>query len=194
MIDEKQIQEWLDSGLVNQQQAQKMLGDIQQKSKENRSNKFILGISTIGAVLLGIGAILFVASKWEILSSFMKVIILLSSTFGAYYLGYLFKYDKQNFPKVWVSLFLLGALLFGASVFLIAQIYNINANSHRLVLIRLVGVLPLIYAFRSQPITVLSAALFLVWIGLFIFRGDDFSEKIFFLFAGDLLIGRNASF
>lgn len=86
MIDEKQIQEWLDSGLINQQQAQKMIGDVEQKSKENRSNKFILGISTIGAVLLGIGAILFVASMWEALSSSMKVIILLASTFGAYYL------------------------------------------------------------------------------------------------------------
>jgi uncharacterized membrane protein len=182
MTNEKQIQEWLKSGTITQEQAQKMLADVDQKSKEERSNKFIVAISTIGAILLGIGAILFVASNWREISDLMKVLILLGSTFGAYYLGYLFKYDKKNLPKVGVSLFFLGALLFGASIFLIAQIYHINANAHSLVLIWLIGVLPLVYAFRSKSIAVLSSLLFFIWISLFIFRGGRFDEDIFFYF------------
>tara|TARA_Y100000310_G_C20645282_1_gene796210 strand:+ start:173 stop:1369 length:1197 start_codon:yes stop_codon:yes gene_type:complete len=182
MTNEKQIQEWLESGTITQEQAQKMLADVDQKSKEERSNKFIVAISTIGAILLGIGAILFVASNWREIPDLMKVLILLGSTFGAYYLGYLFKYDKKNLPKVGVSLFFLGALLFGASIFLIAQIYHINANAHSLVLIWLIGVLPLVYAFRSEPIAALSSLLFFIWIGLFIFRNDFFDESIFFSF------------
>lgn len=182
MTNEKQIQEWLESGTITQEQAKKMLTDVDQKSKEERSNKFIVAISTIGAILLGIGAILFVASNWREIPDLMKVLILLGSTFGAYYLGYLFKYDKQNLPKVGVSLFFLGALLFGASIFLIAQIYHINANAHSLVLIWLIGVLPLVYAFRSEPIAALSSLLFFIWIGLFIFRGGRFDEDIFFSF------------
>jgi uncharacterized membrane protein len=194
MTNEKQIQEWLESGTITQEQAKKMLTDVDQKSKEERSNKFIVAISTIGAILLSMGAILFVASNWEEIPDLMKVLILLGSTFGAYYLGYLFKYDKKNLPKVGVSLFFLGALLFGASIFLIAQIYHINANAHSLVLIWLIGVLPLIYAFRSEPIAALSSLLFFIWIGLFIFRGglfDDedifFSFPVIYLSAGTLL-------
>jgi len=182
MTNEKQIQEWLESGTITQEQAQKMLADVDQKSKEEMSNKFIVAISTIGAILLGIGAILFVASNWREIPDLMKVLILLGSTFGAYYLGYLLKYDKKNLPKVGVSLFFLGALLFGASIFLIAQIYHINANAHSLVLIWLIGVLPLVYAFRSEPIAALSSLLFFIWIGLFIFRGGRFDEDIFFSF------------
>jgi len=182
MTNEKQIKEWLESGTITQEQAQKMLVDVDQKSKEERSNKFIVAISTIGAILLGIGAILFVASSWREIPNLMKVLILLGSTFGAYYLGYLFKYDKKNLPKVGVSLFFLGALLFGASIFLIAQIYHINANAHSLVLIWLIGVLPLVYAFRSEPIAALSSLLFFIWIGLFIFRGGRFDGDIFFSF------------
>ncbi len=182
MTNKKQIKEWLESGTITQEQAQKMLTDVDQKSKEERSNKFIVAISTIGAILLGIGAILFVASNWREIPDLMKVLILLGSTFGAYYLGYLFKYDKKNLPKVGVSLFFLGALLFGASIFLIAQIYHINANAHSLVLIWLIGVLPLVYAFRSEPIAALSSLLFFIWIGLFIFRGGRFDEDIFFSF------------
>ncbi|MCX6800167.1 MAG: DUF2157 domain-containing protein [Candidatus Falkowbacteria bacterium] len=180
MNNEVQIKEWLESGTITQEQAQKMLSDVNQKTTEERSNKFVVAISTIGSILLGIGAILFVASNWEGIPDFLKILILAGSTFGAYYLGYLFKYDKQNLPKVGASLFFLGALLFGASIFLIAQMYNINANNHTLVLIWLIGVLPLVYAFGSESIAALSALLLYTWIGLFIFRNGEPSEYVFF--------------
>ena len=187
MTNEKQIKEWLESGTITQEQAQKMLADVDQKSKEERSNKFIVAISTIGAILLGIGAILFVASNWREIPDLMKVLILLGSTFGAYYLGYLFKYDKKNLPKVGVSLFFLGALLFGASIFLIAQIYHINANAHSLVLIWLIGVLPLVYAFRSEPIAALSSLLFFIWTFLFVGIKEFYHIPIILMFSGALL-------
>lgn len=195
MNNEAQIREWLESGTITQEQAQIMLSDVSQKTTEERSNKFIIAISTIGSLLLGIGAILFVASNWEGIPDFIKIMILAISTFGAYYLGYVFKYEKQNLPTVGASLFFLGALLFGASIFLIAQIYNINANSHTLVLIWLIGILPLVYAFVSVPIASLSALLFYIWIGLFIFRNGEPSEYVFFslpsiyLSSGALLFG-----
>jgi uncharacterized membrane protein len=42
--------------------------------------------------------------------------------------------------------------------------YNINANNHTLVLIWLIGILPLVYAFESEPIAALSSLLFYTWI------------------------------
>jgi uncharacterized membrane protein len=77
MTHEKQIKEWLKSGVISEEQAKKMRVDIHQNSSEERSNKFIVAISLIGAVLLGVGAILFVSSNWEELSNFMKIFILL---------------------------------------------------------------------------------------------------------------------
>jgi uncharacterized membrane protein len=53
-----------------------MLSDVKKKSTEEKSNKFIIAISTIGAILLGIGAILFVAANWQDLSDLIKIIIL----------------------------------------------------------------------------------------------------------------------
>jgi uncharacterized membrane protein len=179
---EKQIDKWKNSGLITKEQAQKMLEDVTQKGKEERSNKFIIVISVIGSICLGIGAILFIASNWEEMSDLMKVFILLGSTFAAYCLGFLFKYQKKILPKVGASLIFLGALLFGASVILIAQIYNMNANTHSLVLIWLVGILPLVYAFRLGPIAVLSSLLFFIWVGCFIFREVEFDEDAFLLF------------
>ena len=44
--------------------------------------------------------------------------------------------------------------MIGASLFLIAQIYHINANSHVLILIWIMANLPLVYAFHSMDIAV----------------------------------------
>ena len=200
MADDKQIKKWLKDGTITPTQAKKMLADSSKRKKEQSSNKLIIAISTIGAVLLGIGVILFIASNWRAIPNIIKVLILVASTFGAYYTGYLFKYQKRNLPKVGASLIFLGALLFGATVFLIAQMYNINANNHTLVLIWLIGVLPLVYAFASVPIAGLSCLLFYIWIGLFVFRdisfisgmGDLFSLPVLYLVSGVLLFGVGA--
>jgi uncharacterized membrane protein len=197
MVNKEQIDQWLRDGTITQEQANKMLADSLEYRKEKSSNKLIVAVSTIGSILLGIGAILFIASNWAVIPNIMKILILVGSTFGAYYAGYLFKYQKQNLPKVGASLIFLGALLFGATIFLIAQIYNINANSHVLILIWLIGVLPLVYAFESSPIAGLSALLFFIWIGLFVFQGLDFYRAkedffklpVLYLVAGVLLFG-----
>jgi len=181
MANGKQIQEWLESGTITQEQAQKMLVDVEHKGKEDKSNKVIVVISTIGSFLLGIGAILFVASNWLEIPNMIKVLILLGSAFVAYYLGYLFKYNKKNLPKVGASLFFLGALLFGASVFLIAQIYHINASAHSLLLIWIIGVLPLVYVFKSEAIAALSSMLFFIWVALLISKSAYLGESVFIL-------------
>ena len=197
MMDNKLIEKWLSEGIINDEQAHKMRADLSESAKEQSSNKLIIALSTIGAVLLGIGAILFVASNWEKLPNLIKVLLLLGFTFGTYYLGYMFRYQKQNLPKVGSSLILLGALLFGATVFLVAQMYHINANSHVLLLVWLMGILPLVYALKTVPIAALSSLLFYIWMALFIFRnftfnsncGDFFYLPVLYLIAGTLVFG-----
>ena len=184
MVDARQIDQWLKKGVINKTQASKMLADVSRDRKEQSSNKFIVAISTIGSILLGIGAVLFIASNWRAIPNIIKVLILVGSTFGVYYVGYLFRYRKQNLPKVGASLLFLGGLLFGATVILIAQIYNINANNHVLILIWLIGILPLVYALNSMPIAGLASLLFFIWMGLFF----SFSREWWFF----EVLGRNS--
>ena len=191
MLDENLIKKWIKDGIITEEQARKMLADVAESKKEQSSNKLITFISTIGAISLGIGAILFVASNWQVMPNIIKVLFLLGITLGVYYIGYIFKYQKQNLPKVGVALIFLGALLFGSTVFLVAQIYHINANSHTLILIWLLGILPLVYALKTIPIAALSSLLFYVWMALFVFRNFSFTEAcgVFFYLPVLYLIG-----
>lgn len=168
IMDKELIQKWVAEDLISQQQADRMLLDILDEKRERRSNKFIIVISTIGAVLLGTGAILFIASNWQVLSSIVKMLILIGTTGAAYAAGYYLKYQYGELPRVGGALMLLGALLFGATVMLTAQIYHVAANHHSLVLIWLIGILPLVYSIRTVPMAFLAAALLMLWVGLFI--------------------------
>lgn len=196
MVSSKQIQKWVKDGTITKAQAKKMMAD----TKEQSSNNLIVVLSTIGAILLGIGAILFIASNWRVMPDIVKTLIMAGSTFLAYYIGYVLKYQKNNLPKVGASLIFLGALLFGATIFLIAQIYNITANNHVLMLIWIAGILPLVYAALSVPIAGLSCILFFTWIGLFVFRnmrfmgvyGDYLRLPVLYITAGILLFGIGA--
>jgi uncharacterized membrane protein/uncharacterized membrane-anchored protein len=174
MIDNKQIEHWLKKGTITKEQATKMLADLAERKQEQTSHKLIAIIGTIGSLLLGIGAILFVASNWQVIPNVLKAALLIGSTFVAYVTGYLFKYRLQNLPKIGASLLFLGTLLFGATIFLIAQMYNVNANNHQLVLLWLLGILPFVYAFVSSSIATLAAFLFFTWVTLFVFKGLEF--------------------
>ncbi|MDI9396083.1 MAG: DUF2157 domain-containing protein [Euryarchaeota archaeon] len=166
MFDEDLIQKWLDEGTINHNQAEKMRADLVEYKKEHRSKKQVNAFSSIGAILIGIGAILFVASNWEKIGNTFKVLLLVGSTISIHYAGYHFKYENQKYPRLGSALILLSAMFFGASLFLIAQIYNINANNSTLVLIWIIGVFPLIYGYMSTPIAGLCSLLFYLWIGL----------------------------
>ncbi|WP_440948231.1 DUF2157 domain-containing protein [Methanosarcina sp. T3] len=178
MFDEDLILKWLDEGTIDHAQAEKMKEDLAEYKRERRSKKQIVAFSTIGAILIGIGAILFVASNWEKIGDTVKVLLLVGSTVGIHYAGYRLKYEQRKYPRLGSALILLSALLFGASFFLIAQIYNINANNSTLVLIWILGVFPLIYGYRSASIAGLCSLLFYLWVSLLYFERTDFSKLI----------------
>lgn len=175
---EKLVRKWLSEGLIGKEQAGKMLVDIKDEKRSVSSGKWITAISVIGAILLGLGAINLVASNWQTMPKIIKTLIMLGATFTAYISGYTLKYEKKTLPRVGSALIFLGGLLIGASLFLIAQIYHINANNHLLVLIWITANLPLVYAFQSRETAALVAALFFVWIPLFINQNLPESEVL----------------
>lgn len=177
MADQKQINKWLEDGLIDEYQAKAMLYDEgQTKEKKSKLKQYVASakitriITIIGAVLIGLGAVLFVSSNWKRIDNIFKLAILTSSIISIFALGFYLKYDKKKMPIVGESLIFLSTLVLGASIFLIQQMYGLQANSDILVLIWLVCVFPLIYIFRLASITALSCLISLYWLYLFVLK------------------------
>ncbi len=148
------------------------------RSERLRPNKVVVVLSTIGAILIGISAIQFVSANWYKMTDIVKMALLSSATLTVYIAGYWFRYIRNIAPRFGSSLIFLSLLLFGATLLLASQIYNTNANSHWLMLLWITGLVIPLYLFRSKSIAALGEVLFFIWLGLFLFRNNRFSEVI----------------
>lgn len=172
----KETQTWVKEKIIQPAQAKKILSKYNDLPEEGffGKNKLISVVSTIGAILIGLGMLLFVASNWQAMPASLKLIILYGSTFGFYFAGW--KVQQKNFHKVGLSLLFLGSIMVGVTLALTAQIFNIEANFMRFFLIWFVAVAPLSYVFRSKPTLLLSHILFACFLAAFMGGGGDFDD------------------
>ncbi|MAG15469.1 hypothetical protein CMO88_00235 [Candidatus Woesearchaeota archaeon] len=208
----KEVNSWKKEGIIEDYQAERILAKydlakapktpkktqkVEYEAEEDhhhhhRSSKTIAVISTLGAILVGIGVILFVASNWRAIPDFAKIILLFGTTSATYFAGWKLKFDKPNYPAVGESLLLLASLFVGATIFLTAQIYNVPANSSFLILLWFLAIAPLSYALSSNPILVISILTFAGWMRAELggyFNANFFSTMLIFLAFGISLYG-----
>jgi uncharacterized membrane protein len=180
-----EVDAWRSDGLIDLDQANAILSryGLAEAPQEDRSGpgRLIAAVSSLGAILLGVGVILFFAANWAAIGEWPKVALVLAAIGLAYGVGFVLRYRPGNYPRVGASLILLGALLYGAGVFLIMQIFHMNAADPVGVLLWTVGVVPLAYANRSRAILGLGLLTFLLWVGWALLEQiDAMSEDVFF--------------
>jgi uncharacterized membrane protein len=166
---EEEMEAWQKDGLIEPDQKERILaryremGEIREKAGPG---KLVTTISVLGAVLVGVGVILFIASNWSEIPSWGRLSMIFTGMFAAYGGGYHIRYGKGNFPRVGAALILLGALIYGAGIFLIAQMYHISVHYPNGPLLWGVGTLPLAYLLRFRSLLVLALIDLLIWLGM----------------------------
>lgn len=166
---QKEIELWLRENIITSEQTDKILSRyhiLKQADEKAGSGKLITTISILGSVLIGVGVILFIASNWSEISRWGKLSIIFSSMIISYVAGFYVRIERENYPKIGAALILLGFLIFGAGIFLIAQIYHITVHYPNGPLMWGLGVLPLAYLLRLKSLLSLSIITLLIWLGM----------------------------
>jgi len=166
---EQEIELWLKEGLIIPDQKSQILARyrvLKEADEKAGPGKLITTISILGSILIGVGTILFIASNWSFIPKWSKLLIIFCSMLVSYGLGFYFRYEKVNYPKVGASLILLGSLIFGAGMFFIAQIYHITVHYPNGPLMWGLGVLPLAYFLRFKSLVSLAILDLLIWLGM----------------------------
>lgn len=140
-----------------------------------------LAFAILGVLLLGTGVILFFAANWEALSKLAKLVILFGGMWAAYLAaGYAMARTDRTANAFAHALLLLGTVLFGANINLIAQIYHISGHYPNAILLWSMGGLAVAWLARSQPAAVLGLIILTLWSGMEIF---DFEWRFHWPFA-----------
>jgi len=173
-----ELSRWEAGGLITPEQGQAILGSYPSSESAPQSRqaqgRLVTGLSVIGSVLVGLGIILFFAANWDGIDRWPKLVIILAAIVVAHGLGYYLRYHR-NYRRVGSAMVILACIIYGAGVHLVGQVYNIDVNDPRLMLFWFLGVLPLVYIVKSQPIQFLGVLLFFLAVG---FRVPDWIEGI----------------
>jgi uncharacterized membrane protein len=127
----------------------------------DRGGRAILIFSILGSLLVGAGVILYFAANWPKFPWFFKVGSIFVAVTAAYWAGY--RLERGRHPILGRSLIFLGAILYGAGIWLIAQVFHLSEHYPNGFLFWGLGVLPMVAVTGSRPILYLATATLTVW-------------------------------
>ncbi len=174
----EEVEAWRQDGTVTAEQGQAILARYPEYAPgyeaARRRQSLVVGLSILGAILIGLSVITFFAANWNEISRSVKLGSLIVGMALSYGSGY-YLWQRSGATAYAVSLVLLGCIIYGAGVHLIGQIYHIDVDHPNLKLFWFLGVLPLAYVTRARPVMFLAIVLFLATVG---FRLQDWLEGV----------------
>ncbi|MCY6484138.1 DUF2157 domain-containing protein [Clostridium aestuarii] len=143
--------------IITEEQFNRIVNSYEEVSSVN----FIRILVTIGAILIGLGILSFVASNWDYISKISKIIIIISvlgiSMFTSFKL-------ESSYEKTSKALLYLSALIYGSGIFLIGQIFNYGGEFTTAFLLWAVGILAISLIMKEKILFMFSHVLLIIYI------------------------------
>lgn len=144
----------LKANVITEETAQK-IKEYYNKNGDENQNKLFMIFGILGAILSGLGIILILAHNWDDLSNTIKSILsFLPLIIGQLFCGYTILKKSEN--PIWYessAVFLFFGI--GASISLIAQVYNISGDLNSFIITWMLLSLPLVYLLRTSIVSLL---------------------------------------
>lgn len=118
------------------------------EEKEDTQKRTIRIIVIIGAILIGAGIFSFIAANWQEMTKQIKVLIIIMGMLSSYAAGWFLK-EKRHYLKTGEALLLLGSIIYGAGIFLVAQMFHIRANWPDGFILWMMGTIAMAFATES---------------------------------------------
>jgi uncharacterized membrane protein len=153
----QELQLWQADGLISTEQSSAISQRYQldQMAKES-THLLLFVIYIIGTVLVGAGVISFVAANWESIPAAAKVAMIVAFMLACHLIGYYLWRISAISPRLGHALVVLGTLVFGANIGLMAQIFHIKSNFYNGLFAWAIGAIIMAYAVRSVPNAVVA--------------------------------------
>lgn len=160
-----EIQSWAVEGLIAQEAADKLSERYRSTQAAAGRAKLVYVFGILAALLLGTGVILFFASNWDYIPRYGKLSIVCVALVAAYYGGYSLRY-RMGYEIIGEAVIMLGTILFGSGIFLVAQAFHISAHFPNGAMLWMLGIVPILLLTKSKPILAEVTIIFGTWLCL----------------------------
>jgi len=156
-----EIEQWMAEGLITLGQAEGIRARYRQP--EGGTPWATIIFSSLGAAILGLGIVLMFAYNWNAIPKFGKLGIVFGLLLLAHGGGAWLFLRGGRYRGVGEALCLLGTVLYGSGIWLIAQIYHIDTHYPNGFLAWGLGALAAAWALASIPQAIAALALLSIW-------------------------------
>lgn len=160
----RELDDWVSEGFVDKDQSAAISKRYGLDDVAGRSGGLLVqALYLIGAVLIGGGAISFVASRWDEIPVPGRMALLVGTLLACEIAGfYLWKLSGSR-KRLGEALIVLGALVFGANVFLIAQMFHLTGEPYGAFGIWALGSAVIAFATMSGPCILVTCVASFAW-------------------------------
>jgi uncharacterized membrane protein len=166
-----QIDAWLDEGLVDASQAEILRARYPAGDQDTPWGRII--VSSVGSIVFGLGIILFFAYNWADMHKFTKLALVFGAVLAAHGTGFYLSSSADAKRGLVESLHVMGTMLFGAGIWLVAQIYHMDEHYPNALIVWGLGALVLAWAMPSIAQALMAVLLVFLWASFEVF---DFSS------------------
>ena len=160
---QRELDAWAAEGLISADQADAIRARYQRDAELETRGRVVSVLSAVGAIVAGLGVILFVGANWDELPRPTRVALLLGLLVASYAGAYVLRERRGDHPFVGDALYLLGGLTFAASLFLVGQMYHVDAHWPLAFLAIALGPGAVAAVVGSRPLATLSLVSFGAW-------------------------------
>lgn len=160
---DRELPAWVSAGLVTGEQAERIRGRY--AAARPGLPWAILIFSGLGAVIVGLGIILLFAYNWEDMPRAAKLGVIFVSLATAHFGGLRLRSQPGWQHQLGEALCLLGTMIFGAGIWLVAQIYHLQEHFPNGFLLWGLGALAFSWAAQSIPQALLAVIVLSIWNG-----------------------------
>ncbi len=158
---------WQQSDIVTAEQAQRVLAEYEsvESSRQQHSSRGVMALQSIAALFACLAVLLVVGYNWQELAWWLKVAMSFTMVLSAHATA---AYLRFRTPRIRLAntLCFAACILYGVAIWLIAQVFHLDAHYPDGVFWWAVGVIPIAWAFDSVLLHLLVASLVALWTGM----------------------------
>lgn len=159
---ENELKRWVESGIIDQCRADTIRGLYPEQQLHPWS---IILFSGIGAVIAGLGIVLMFAYNWHDMTKTAKLSVIFISLVLSHSIGLSIFLKSSKFVLVGEAITVLGTMIFGSGIWLVAQIYHIEEHYPTAFMFWGFGALAMAFVMPSVVQAIIATILFTIWTG-----------------------------
>jgi len=161
-----ELQSWQAAGVVSSLQADRILSQYQEEAEASQRtlSRASWVLQAISAILVFLALLLLIGYNWSAMSDVAKLLVIFVVVIGTYATAFYLRYSRKAERASEIAFFF-GGLTYGAAIFLIAQIFHINAHFPDGFLWWAIGIVPLAIGMHQNLLHLLLAWLLTIWSG-----------------------------